>query len=400
MTKPDSPPPTPPSEPSSHMFSLSLQTPPRRPSLSTSRIEFQTPSPPRNFPALPGPPSSEDDTDHDIDDDRTPINRTSDNNFLGNLTAMKTPKPPGAWMATPQPIPKEPPPRPSSTPPERTPPPSDQTFLTPGPSSLSRASTMPTQTPAPPGGWINTPGGSLKRKNLLKVRFDVEPGDLSSDSMASLPMVGPADLKPLNGLDIKSMRSAADDSDVKLNGFAAPSAQVVQSPKEITPVEREPTPPLPQPTVSRPIRAPGAPSVRVVDAFGRETKLDEPPPVIPIAEEEPVSVDWKASRHQASDAQHAPTTSSSRNSKGKSTERNRSIVRFVDSMGREIIEGEEEAPTKKLKRKSSSSKKKRHAPPAEDLSEEFIPPTSHNEALARVRETIAHLAEDLDEVDR
>ena len=36
----------------------------------------------------------------------------------------------------------------------------------------------------------------------------------------------------------------------------------------------------------------------------------------------------------------------------------------------------------------------------EEPPDDFVMPTSHNEALARVRETIAHLAEDLDLVDQ
>jgi serine/arginine repetitive matrix protein 2 len=40
--------------------SLELSTPPRRPSFNTSKIEFQTPSPPKGLPELPGPPSEDD----------------------------------------------------------------------------------------------------------------------------------------------------------------------------------------------------------------------------------------------------------------------------------------------------------------------------------------------------
>ena len=64
--------------------------------------------------------------------------------------------------------------------------------------------------------------------------------------------------------------------------------------------------------------------------------------------------------------------------------------RIVDAMGREVAEEpvkeEEKLPLVRLGRHD------------EDEDEDF--PMSHNEALARVRETIKDLATDLDEVDR
>jgi hypothetical protein len=55
-------------------------------------------------------------------------------------------------------------------------------------SALSRADTLPVRTPAPPGGWISTPG-FLRRKNLLKVRFD----NMTSDSAISDTNTGAKD---------------------------------------------------------------------------------------------------------------------------------------------------------------------------------------------------------------
>ena len=402
-------PPSSPSEPSQQMYSLSLQTPPRRPSLQTSKLEFLTPSPPKNLPDLPGPPS-EDDTDPDIDNDRTPVNPNQDNDFLGNLTAMKTPKPPGAWMVTPPPAARDPPPRPSSTPPERTPPPSNPAFATPGPSSLSRSSSMPMQTPAPPGAWAPTPGGSLRKKSILKVRFDVEPGDLSSDSMVAVPVVGPPLLKPLNGINVQSGTQSSRNSEARTtagtpNGFAKPSLAALQeaeSSAEMTPTKRTSTL-LPQtlPAVAKPVRSPKAPSVRVLDAFGRETSNDEPPEKV----EEDSSLLWQpVDQNESQEGFDTPVPSGSRSSRHKASNssppRSKGSIRIVDALGREIIEDQEATPTKEKRKKASSSRRKRESRPVEEVSDEFVMPATHNEALVRVREVISHLAEDLDEVDR
>ena len=164
--------------------SLELSTPPRRPSFSTSKIEFQTPSPPKGLPELPGPPSEDDDTGT-VDTLFAPRK----NDGLLNTTIAKTPRPPGAWAATPAPVPaptrsQTPQPTSSSTRHSRTRSNSlpqasfmetQSSIATPTP-ALPQAGTLPARTPAPPGGWFSTPG-SLRRKNLLKVRFETAPSD-------------------------------------------------------------------------------------------------------------------------------------------------------------------------------------------------------------------------------
>src|SRR5712671_3129832 len=168
--------------------SFELSTPPRpRPSFSTSRIEFETPPPPKGLPELPGPPSSEDDTGNIA---LMSMNRQNDGPL--NLAATKTPRPPGAWAATPAPARSQTPqPTSSSLIPAKlsrarsnslpqTSFTDSQSSIAIPPSALSRAGTLPTRTPAPPGGWFSTPG-SLRRKGLMKVRFDT----VTSDSAAS-----------------------------------------------------------------------------------------------------------------------------------------------------------------------------------------------------------------------
>ena len=93
---PDSPPPSSPSEGpttpqeevSEPKFTLP-ETPPRKASISSVlRFEdFQTPSPPKGLPDLPGPPSSDDDDTGPL---LTPM-------IGSNTTMMKTPRPPGGW---------------------------------------------------------------------------------------------------------------------------------------------------------------------------------------------------------------------------------------------------------------------------------------------------------------
>ena len=74
--------------------------------------------------------------------------------------------------------------------------------------------------------------------------------------------------------------------------------------------------------------------------------------------------------------------------KEATTPRNRSAIRIVDAMGREIQEAPQPLPKTEMLSDGMSS------------FDEPRTPLSHNEALARVRRTIAHLAEDLDEVDK
>ncbi|KAI0790671.1 hypothetical protein C8Q75DRAFT_760087 [Abortiporus biennis] len=324
--------------------SLFLQTPPRK--MQSFKLEFKTPSPPKNMPDLPGPPPSS--SEDEEDDDRTPVN--VNNTALGNLTAMKTPKPPGAWFATPAAMDKELIRRPSSTPPENSISPLNRGLVTPG--SISRSDSLPIQTPAPPGAWFNTPG-SLRRKNPLKVRFDVENMSVSSDGgLAEIPIVGPSDHS-----DADMSMSLDTTEDI----VQPPSPPRSSPPSNIKSVAPPSTPP------SKPLRTPKSPSVRILDAFGRETVEPEPQPEIsPKIEEGSFQI-----------PQIRET----------STPKNKSAIRIVDAMGREVNE-EKDHPVKI------------EALIKAEMTDDFEAPLSHNEALARVKETIAHLAEDLDEVDK
>ncbi|KAJ3733701.1 hypothetical protein DFJ43DRAFT_186816 [Lentinula guzmanii] len=153
LSSPSDGPSTPEAEASHSMLSFP-STPPKDSHYST-KLEFQTPSPPKNLPDLPGPPSSTSSSDED---------HASNHPVQGNLSSLKTPKPPGAWTTTPLPPRAHTLLRSNSLPTDDE---NDSGLATPA-ASLSRAATMPPRTPALPGGWMNTPA------NRKSVRFQEE----------------------------------------------------------------------------------------------------------------------------------------------------------------------------------------------------------------------------------
>ncbi|KAF5351784.1 hypothetical protein D9756_007424 [Leucocoprinus leucothites] len=347
-----------------------LSTPPRsrQSSFNSSKQEFQTPSPPKGgLPDLPEPPSGNETEDEALPQfnitpvhiDTTPVNGAIGR---GDVTTFKTPKPPGAWFATPGPSTILPPGREdltqgyvdssddgllkakshsqsifpqtpaapggwASTPAavrQRTH--SDPQSLrnnsglmTPA-VSLGRANTLPPKTPAPPGGWINTPGVTASsRKSVLKVRFDP---DVTS---------------PANGSSDISSGSLVYPT----NGSSALGRERSTTPEPIAPS----TPPSRSPRKHK-----RSPSVRMVDAYGNEQKQD-------------------AHKRETS----SPTPS---------TPRSRSGIRIVDALGQEVTE-EIEEHTKALHE--------------EDTREDT--PMTRMEALQRVRQGIQELADGIESLD-
>ncbi|KAI0371110.1 hypothetical protein BV20DRAFT_942613 [Pilatotrama ljubarskyi] len=336
---------------------FSLQTPPRRPQFHTPKAVFETPPPPRGMPELPGPPSSEDE-----DEDHTPVMQSRD--IPGDLTSLKTPRPPGAWLATPAPSRQStnevveragsaPPAEPKST--------SSESGLATPPSTLSRANSLPPQTPAPPGGWVNTPAPdtSARRKGVLKVRFDVE-SETASDVTFERPSGdSSAESKGTN----EEPRNASWSVASLQNGDASGSSAAAEE----SSVEPPPTPP----SLRERIRQ-KSPSIRVLDAYGRE-QPETPPAPGPVQETAADDVDLPQDSHAVNPA----TPRREARSASTSTPRNRSAIRLVDAMGREI----EEQPA--LEDSSSAS-----------------PPLSRAEALSRMRETLSSMAQEMSDVDR
>ncbi|OSD01312.1 hypothetical protein PYCCODRAFT_1369570 [Trametes coccinea BRFM310] len=330
---------------------FTLQTPPRRPQLHTPKAEFETPPPPRGMPDLPGPPSS------DEEDDHTPVMQSRD--IPADLTSLKTPRPPGAWLATPAPSRQstistvE---RAGSAPPatEQPSPAQDGGLATP-PATLSRASSLPPQTPAPPGGWVNTPAPdtTARRKGILKVRFEVE-----SETASEGPLEGPSADSSVesktsgNGLPEASWSLASQQ-----NGDASSSSVPdEQSSAEV---------PRPTPGSLRQRIRQKSPKIRMLDAYGRE--IDESGMVV-------------AHETSAGNAnlpeERAATPRRERKATASTTPRSRNAIRMVDAMGRAIEED-----------------------PVEEEESFSQPPLSRREALDRIQATLSSMTDDLEEAD-
>ncbi|PCH43921.1 hypothetical protein WOLCODRAFT_26303 [Wolfiporia cocos MD-104 SS10] len=184
---------------------------------------------------------------------------------------------------------------------------------------------MVAQTPAFPGAWQPTPVPSARKKSILKVRFDVESEATASDVNHERMPDESSRLPIASGWKADRLPALNPDAHGSLALF-----------EEESTVERTPVP-------ARARRK--GPSVRVVDAFGRET-----------LEEEDVKPDVDS-------LLAGPVPAGSRN---------RSKVKIVDALGREV----------------------------KDEGNGAEAPLSHKEALDRVRRGIADMAEDLDDMDR
>ncbi|KAH9034875.1 hypothetical protein EDB85DRAFT_1889598 [Lactarius pseudohatsudake] len=270
---------------------LALSTPPRTPSVSTSRIGFRAPSPPEGLPELPGPPSEDDTGDNSF------ATRNNGGLLSLNLTTARTPRAPGAWAATPAPAParsQTPQPILSSIGHSRTrsnslPQPSfteiQSSMATPA-SALTHAGTLPARTPAPPGGWFSTPG-SLRRRSLMKVRFETTPSgsavsDADADTTAnddkgvgaSIPEAS-WDITPPIGPTHDTSESISEPS---FNNVASSSPVLALSTSasgdgqnEDGPVANSPADPVDGAAAGSPSRRKlrRTPSVRLVDEYGR-----------------------------------------------------------------------------------------------------------------------------------
>ncbi|KAI1791245.1 hypothetical protein LXA43DRAFT_1011781 [Ganoderma leucocontextum] len=368
-----SPPLTPPDADSQPMFNL--QTPPRRPQFHTPKQEFETPPPPRGMPDLPEPPSSEDESE----EDHTPLMQSQD------LTAMKTPRPPGAWMLTPAPsrqFIKEPNERegPDSGPPEANS--STDSGLATPPSTLSRAATLPLQTPAPPGGWMATPApaptpatASRRRGSLLKVRFDLE-SETASEGAVERPSADESS----ESRAVEAGPHNVDASGQALNGESGDAAALSAS--SILPessVEPPPTPPSLRDRIRK-----KSPSIRVLDAYGREQVETEQGQDVPSEvrhEGALVRVEDPSANTRQPPPSSPPTPRRNGRLPSSSTPRSRSAIRVVDAMGREIEEDDS-------------------LPLVDDESILSTTPLSHNEALGRMRSTLSSMKQELSDAER
>ncbi|KAI0067171.1 hypothetical protein BV25DRAFT_1819465 [Artomyces pyxidatus] len=351
---------------------LDLVTPPRRSSFSSSKLEFQTPSPPKGLPELPGPPSSSDDDELD-DADRTPV--LQNGAMSADLSNMKTPRPPGAWAATPAPVRQQVPetPAPSSSVQSRgrsnslpQPTAADDLPLENGDAktpvlALTRANTLPTRTPAPPGAWLMTPG-TLRRKSLMKVRFENATSDSARSENGDVDASLPDEVKTEHPrADWEASPSKVPDFDLSLsepsfNGVAESSpvpASGLNHGEENPFAPRSESPKTPSETPRRKLRK--SPSIRLVDEYGRD---QDEKPVTPARKEVSMSMRMPGGTLV--------------------TPRNKSAVRMLDAMGREVEEASEQNDSE------------------DTVTQGRI---SRAEALARVRKAVSDLQEGLSSVD-
>ncbi|KAH7888631.1 hypothetical protein F5I97DRAFT_729324 [Phlebopus sp. FC_14] len=403
---------TPPGTPPSGTPALGPQpypqtTPPRQIPLSGSILDFRTPSPPHD---LPGPPPFSD--EDALGTEGTPIKPGGQLIFNPNNTAMKTPRPPGAWVVAP--LQNKPDPRPSSpthSSPMQSAPMSVSTPLSRANSypethwkpenaakiglvtptaSLSRASSLPLRTPAPPGAWMATPNqlgtqngagdqsqfGSIgRRRSILKVRFNVAEseasaaeGPLEDPPVSAIRLTNPE--LPVAKPSDASTEQGRTNADAVVNGPASPA--IISVPPRPAAPER-PSTPVSRDNAPSPRSLRKSPSVRVVDAYGRE-RVDNKAPA------ETVSQNGYADATRKTDGslQSAPPSTP------RST--SRSMVRIVDAMGRVVDDASEERREISFEADTST------------VSDDT--PLGHAAALARMRQTLRDLAEGLSDADR
>ena len=218
------------------------------------------------------------------------------------------------------------------------------------PLPIQRGNSFPIQTPAPPGAWNDTPGlASIGRKSALKVRFNLRSESETTSSpvqrdisLESIEMVHPSDEDPTHPMKGTSNKANGVGYDEPRSAFSSFSSS------DTSGVEDGPHTPVIKPT-SAPSKTP--PSVRVVDAFGRE-----------VIEE--------SLGREVNDV--SPMTLPAQDA----TPSRKSSVRIVDAMGREVHQNGDT--------------------PKVNTVEEGL---SRVQSLTRMRESISSLAREMDYID-
>lgn len=330
---------SPPLSPASDQPDPITSTPRRRASGNTSKFEFRTPSPPKGMPALPEPPSPEEDAGSGATS-RMHVTPAGSSRF----TDVKTPRLPGAW-ATPFATPAPPAAARVSTLPRDVDAEEDQVTLqnelhTP-PASYSRATSMAMKTPAPPGAWLATPAA---KRLPHKVRFDEQ-----GNSAAPAPVP-----------EIDDGTSASD--------FSAVDGSVAMKAGKAKPISP---------------RTPGR--IRVVDAFGNE--------IMPSQSKEKVEIHFAQ--------KHGELHATGKDEKPSTAEGRKSRIRVLDAMGREIDEVQVQAVVPSLAT-DESVKYHREAERGNTRAlflERNEKKLESKQALQLLQKTIAELKNDVDATD-
>ena len=305
----------------------SPSTPSRRSTPKSSRREFKTPSPPKSLPDLPTPSSSDESEPKPWKRARTPAGSKGHQDY----TYTATPKPPGGWLQTPGPSHVEQDQGETST--TSSPQVVDEYPSDPTTPARAASAVQQTKTPKPPGGWLSTPAPTYtsispqpeKAQGLFTPLPSLSKGTSVDFKTPAVP--GGWGSTPATRKSILKVRFDPETPSNQ-NGPTWSEHANEELPATVTH------------SILRKSKVPHTPSIRVVDAFGRE-------------QESNMSTEADAHRRQ-----HA--------------------LRVVDAMGQEIQETDD---TSVQDEKSS------------------IQPSSRTELLSRIRRGLDDLVVDLDDVD-
>ncbi|KIK97735.1 hypothetical protein PAXRUDRAFT_31611 [Paxillus rubicundulus Ve08.2h10] len=226
--------------------------------------------------------------------------------------------------------------------------------------------------------------GSLgRRRSILKVRFDVTESETSTVEghqdlpLSAIRLTNPE--FPQSRLAVTELEGDKAKRAVVVNGFGQPQTTPTASPRPATP--ERPTTPVSRDNAPSQRSLRRSPSVRVVDAYGRE-RVDEEAPAEAVALVPDSHAD--AVGKTPSSSHPAPLATPRSTSRG--------TVRIVDAMGKEVDDSLE------LVDASDRGADRSFEGDVSVLSDDL--PLEHADALVRIRQTLRDLAEGLSDADR
>ncbi|KIJ18651.1 hypothetical protein PAXINDRAFT_97418 [Paxillus involutus ATCC 200175] len=226
--------------------------------------------------------------------------------------------------------------------------------------------------------------GSLgRRRSILKVRFDITESEASTAEghqdlpLSAIKLTNPE--FPQSNLAVTEPEEDKARREVVVNGSAQPKTTPTAPPRPATP--ERPTTPVSRDNAPSQRSLRRSPSVRMVDAYGRERVDEEAPPeavaLVPDSHAD-------AGRKISGSLHPAPPITPRSTSRG--------VVRIVDAMGKEVDDTLEFADT------SEHGADRSFEGDVSVLSDDI--PLGHADALVRIRQTLKDLAEGLSDADR
>lgn len=236
----------------------SPSTPSRRSTPKSSSRKFKTPSPPRSLPDLPTPSSSDESEPKPWKLARTAASSKGHQDYAN----MATPKPPGGWLQTPGPshVKQDQGGSGTST---TSPQVVDECPSDPATPARAASAAQQSKTPKPPGGWLSTPAPAYtsispqpeKAQGLLTPLPSLSKG--TSIDLKTPAVPGGWGITPTARKSILKVR---------FNPETPPN----QNGSTWSEQAHEELPATVAHSILRKSRVPHTPSIRVVDAFGRE----------------------------------------------------------------------------------------------------------------------------------